>query len=252
MLRSVGESIVIERRFNGPPDSANGGYTCGCVARAFRGSAGTGAVQVSLRQPPPLEEPLELEVSDEGARLLAGETLVADASVVPAGSFAEPPGFVELDEAREAAARSFYLEEAAHPFPTCFVCGPRRGEGDGLRIFAGPLDGMFAAPWRPPEDLARADGTVAPEVVWAALDCPTSAPGMNEPGPDGRVLPIVLARLSVEVAGEVRAGAEHVITSWEIERDGRKREAGAALYDAGGELLARARALWIELKAIPG
>jgi hypothetical protein len=205
-------------------------------------------VQVSLRRPPPLEEPLELEVADEGARLLAGEALVADASAVSGESLAEPPGFVGVAEAREAASRAFYLEEETHPFPTCFVCGPLRGEGDGLRIFAGPLDGMFAAPWRPPDDLARADGTVAPEIVWAALDCPTSAPGMNQPGPDGRVLPIVLARLAVEVAGEVRAGAEHVITSWEIGRDGRKREAGAALYDADGELLARARALWIELR----
>lgn len=250
MLRFVTGSIVIERRFNGPPDSANGGYTCGCVARGMGGAAG-GAVQVSLRQPPPLEEPLELDVSDGGARLLAGDALVAEASVVSSESLAEPPRLVGPGEAREAASRSVYLEET-HPFPTCFVCGPRRSEGDGLRIFAGPLDGMYAAPWRPPDDLARADGTVAPEIVWAALDCPTSAPGLNEPGPDGRVLPIVLARLAVEVTGEVRAGADHVITSWEIGRDGRKREAGAALHDAGGELLARARALWIELRAVPG
>ncbi|HEX8645361.1 MAG TPA: hypothetical protein VF715_00575 [Thermoleophilaceae bacterium] len=248
----MGDRIVIERRFNGPPDSANGGYTCGCVARAFGGSGpGDGAVQVSLRQPPPLEEPLDLERSDEGARLLAGDGLVADASVVSAESLGEPPGFVEPGEARDAATRSFYLNDS-HPFPSCFVCGPRRAEGDGLRIFPGPLGEMFAAPWRPADDLARADGTVAPEIVWAALDCPTSAPGMNQPGPDGRVLPIVLARLAVEVTGEVRAGAEHVITSREIWREGRKREAGAALYSAGGELLARARALWIELKAAPG
>ena len=26
-----------------------------------------------------------------------------------------------------------------HPLPTCFVCGPARAKGDGLRIFAGPL-----------------------------------------------------------------------------------------------------------------
>ena len=107
---------------------------------------------------------------------------------------------------------------------------------------------MFAATWTPPADFAGAEGTVAPEIVWAALDCPTSAPGMNSPGPDGTVLPIVLARLGVELHGPVRAGTEHVVTSWELSRDGRKREAGAALYDDGGGLLASARALWIELR----
>ena len=28
-----------------------------------------------------------------------------------------------------------------HPFPTCFACGPDRAEGDGLRIFPGPVGG---------------------------------------------------------------------------------------------------------------
>ena len=26
-----------------------------------------------------------------------------------------------------------------HPFPRCFACGPDRDEGDGLRIFPGPV-----------------------------------------------------------------------------------------------------------------
>ena len=238
-------TIQIDRRFNGPPDSANGGYTCGCVATALGGP-----VEVSLRRPPPLERSLSVAVEGDEARLLDGDELVADGSRVEPGALGDPAVPVSVEDAREAATRSFYLEDA-HPFPTCFVCGPRRADGDGLRIFAGPLGAggdLFAAPWVPPVGLAREDGTVAPEVVWAALDCPSSAPGMNAPGPDGRVLPIVLARLAAEVSAPVEAGAEHVVMSWEIERDGRKREAGAALYDRGGELLARARALWIELK----
>ena len=241
----VRDEIVIDRRFNGPPDSANGGYVCGCLAGALGGGS---AAEVSLRRPPPLEEPLRVSVDGAGARLLAGDAVVAEGAPVPADSLGAPAGFVGLEEARAATEGSFFVSDA-HPFPTCFVCGPRRDEGDGLRIFPAPVgDGVFAAPWTPPADLAREDGMVAPEIVWAALDCPTSAPGMNKPGPDGRVLPIVLARLAVEVGGAVRAGADHVITSWEIARDGRKREAGAALYDTGGQLLARARALWIELR----
>ena len=47
---------------------------------------------------------------------------------------------------------------------------------------------------------------------------------------------------------------EHVVMSWEIGRDGRKREAGSAIYDAAdGSVLAVGRALWIELKpVVPG
>jgi hypothetical protein len=239
----MAERFAIDRRFNGPPDSGNGGYTCGCVARAF-----DGPVEVSLRSPPPLATELSMVVEGDHARLLDGDTLVAEGA--PAGaSPAEPPEPVSVDEARAASARSFFLG-VHHPFPSCFVCGPERRDGDGLRIFPGPVEGrdLFAAPWTPDASLAREDGKVAPEIVWAALDCPTSAPGMNEPGPDGKLLPIVLARLAAELRAPVAAGAEHVLTSWEIGRDGRKREAGSALYDAGGQLLASARALWIELR----
>ncbi len=44
-------------------------------------------------------------------------------------------------------------------------------------------------------------------------------------------------------------GEPHVIISWELSRDGRKREAACALFDAEGRALARSRALWIELRA---
>jgi hypothetical protein len=240
------EGFAIDPRFNGPPDSGNGGYTCGCVARAL----GAGPAQVSLRMPPPLGKPLTVEVGADGARLLDGEAVVAEGARVEPGQAGDVPAAVSVDDARAATERSFFRAIDTHPFPTCFVCGPERAAGDGLRIFAGWIEEreLFAADWSPPESLAREDGTVADEIVWAALDCPTSAPGMNAPGPDGTVLPIVLARLAVEVSEPVAAGADHVLTSWEIGRDGRKREAGSALFDAGGTLLASARALWIELR----
>jgi hypothetical protein len=238
----VPESIVIDPHFRGPPDSGNGGYTCGLLAQSIEGPA-----VVTLRAPPPLRVPLAVVAEGDGARLLDGDTLVAEAKPSAPDPPGEPPRFVLLDEARAAAEGSFFRSES-HPFPSCFVCGPQRAEGDGLRIFAGPLGDMFAAPWTPDLSLAREDGRLPPEIVWSALDCPTSAPGMNEPGPDGRVLPIVLARLAADLREPVVAGDDHVITSWEIGHDGRKREAGAALYDAGGRLLASARALWIELR----
>jgi hypothetical protein len=238
------DSVVIDARFNGPPDSGNGGYTCGLLAAFVDGPA-----SVSLRKPPPLGAPLAVQIEGSDARLLDGDQLVAEAEPAAADPAGEPPEFVPLAEARAAVEGSFFRSDT-HPFPTCFVCGPRRDDGDGLRIFPGWIEerGVFAAPWTPDPGLAGDVGAVPDEVVWSALDCPTSAPGMNSPGPDGKVLPIVLARLTADLRAPVRAGEDHVVVSWELGRDGRKREAGAALWDAGGTLLASARALWIELR----
>src|SRR5438552_14612416 len=42
-------SVVIERRFCGPPNSANGGYVCGLLAAHIDGNA-----EITLLAPPPL------------------------------------------------------------------------------------------------------------------------------------------------------------------------------------------------------
>jgi hypothetical protein len=112
-------------------------------------------------------------------------------------------------------------------------------------VFPGTLgDGRFASGWTPDESLAGPDGHVRTEFVWAALDCPTSAPVANF----GEGPPIVLARLHARVECPVRVGEPHALVSWPLEVDGRKRHAGSALFDADGHLLAAARALWIELR----
>jgi hypothetical protein len=240
----MADTLTIDPRFNGPPDSGNGGYTCGRLA----GFVEAPAVEVTLRLPPPIGRGLEVEHSDEGgARLVDGESLIAEAR--PTEVPAEAPPAVECGEAAMAADDSPFLEVAMHPFPTCFVCGPKRAEGDGLRIFAGPVAqrDVFAAPWTPDPGLANPDGELPPEIVWAALDCPTSVPVANDPGV-GEFRPIVLARLAVRIVAPARAGEPHTIVSWPIALDGRKRHAGAALHAADGELVAVSRALWIELK----
>jgi hypothetical protein len=243
----VTETLTIEPRFNGPPDSGNGGYSCGRLA----GYVEADAVEVTLRLPPPIGRPLQIERGDDGsARLLDGDALIAEAR--PVELPAEAPSPVDAAEATLAAQDSPFLEVSMHPFPTCFVCGPNRTTGDGLRIFAGPVSqrDVFAAPWRPDPDLAGEDGALPRELVWAALDCPTSVPVANDPGA-AEFRPIVLARLAVRMVEPVAAGEPHTIVSWPIEIDGRKRHAGAALHSAEGELLAVARALWIELKPQP-
>jgi len=222
----VDTALVIGRRYNGPRESGNGGYTAGLVA----GALGREPAEVTLRLPPPLERPLTLERTAGGLRVLDGDALVAEA--VPAAVDVETPPAVSLDEAERASARYSGFEQ--HEFPTCFVCGPLRAEGDGLRVFAGPTgrDGLVAAPWRPDE--AR------PELVWAALDCPGAfAVGFAERGAT------VLGRMAAAIDALPAAGEPHVVVAWPRGEDGRKLYAATALLDADGKVLARARQTWI-------
>jgi hypothetical protein len=244
------DSIIVPARFNGPPDSGNGGYTCGLVAKALGG----GPAQVMLKAPPPLDRELSVEHLDGSVRVHDGDTVVAE------GRHAEvdvkPPAPVDLGEAAAAAEHGPFLDPS-HPFPSCFVCGPLRNEGDGLRIFAGPVEGryapgnagqpVYAAAWTPAESLAGPDGALPAEMVWAALDCPTSGPVAND-GTQPGFKPIVLGRLAARIDRPVIAGRPHGVLSWEVSVDGRKRDAAAALYTEDGELCAVSRALWIELR----
>lgn len=229
--------MVVPERFKGPPHSGNGGYTCGLVAGLVGGPA-----SVSLRAPPPLERELAVERDGDAVLVRDGDTLVAEGR--PATVEVEPPGAVSLDEARAASDRGYELWSGAHPFPTCVVCGPEREPGDGFRIFPGELEdrGLFAARWNPDPSLAGADGLVTEECVWAALDCPTSAPVAMF----GEGRPIVLARLAATLLAPVRAEEPYVLVSWRLGVDGRKRRGAAALLDGDGTALALAEALWIE------
>jgi hypothetical protein len=225
--------LLIDPRFCGPSESANGGYTCGLVANALGQPA-----EVTLRRPPPLGRPLRLEKREDWAVLLDGDQLVAEGRLAPVDL--EAPDPVSYEDA-ELAARS-YAGFERHAFPACFVCGPEREPGDGLRIFAGPVRGreLVAAPWVPDDSLAGADGLVRPEFVWAALDCPgvfaLGFPSLGE---------TVLGRLTAELHAPVRAGERYVVSGWALGRDGRKLYAGTALTDAAGELCGLARATWI-------
>jgi hypothetical protein len=229
------ETIVIERRFRGPSESGQGGYTCGLLARRLPGAAA-----VSLRLPPPLERPLSLEHgADDRLTLRDGETIVAEAQLAAVELPSPPP--VELSEAQ--AAVPGYLGFRQHAFPMCFACGPDREEGDGLRLFPGPVQGrdVVACPWRPDPALADDDRMVRPEFVWAALDCPTAF-ACDFDGP------IVLARLTARIDRALRAGDSYVVMAWPLGRDGRKHHAACAVHTPAGEVLAMSRALWIEPK----
>jgi hypothetical protein len=235
----VSETLTIPARFNGPPESANGGYVCGLVA----GLVGEAEVAVSLRAPPPLERPLAVLRDGERVDVRDGETLVAEGAPDRLQLDVPDPISPERAAATSEAGREQWF--AHHPFPTCVVCGPARGPHDGLRIFPGPLgDGRFAAGWTPDESVGDGDGHVRDECVWAALDCPTSAPVANF---EGRP-PVVLGRLTARVGSSLRVGEPYAILAWPLGADGRKLHSAAALFDSEGQLLCVSRALWIELR----
>ena len=239
-------SISIDKRYCGPPNSGNGGYVCGRLAHHIPGDA-----EVMLRAPPPLDKPLDVVATDGGSWELR------DGAAVVATGRAATLELARLEKASfdEACAAELLtpVKPHEHLLPTCFVCGPARAPGDGLRIFAGPLvrqsrnaSAVFAATWIPDPTLAGEDGFVAPEFLWSALDCPTGYASSQDPesGSFDRT-PILLGRMSARIEARPRPGERCVITAWEAGRDGRKRIAEAAAYGETGALLAVARATWI-------
>jgi hypothetical protein len=198
---------------------------------------------VTLRLPPPLERPLAAgRVDGRGALLRDGDAVVAEARAIDELEL-EVPAPLGVEEA-EAARRASPLHRE-HPFPGCFVCGPERRPGDGLGIVCGPAGGdLVAAPWRVDGSLPTENGAVAPEIVWAALDCPGGLSSLLVP----ELGTSVLGRLAARIHGKIEVGMTCVAIGWPIERDGRKLHAGSAVFSAEGDLLAEARATWIELK----
>jgi hypothetical protein len=129
----VQETLSIDPRYCGPPEVANGGYVAGLLARRIEGPA-----SVTLLAPAPLGKPLEVRTDGSGrVALRDGDALLATAE--PDRVTLEPPSAPDFDEAlrRAGTCRAFQT----HPFPGCFVCGPDREPGDGLRIFPGPVPG---------------------------------------------------------------------------------------------------------------
>ena len=231
------EIISIAPRFCGPPGSGNGGYVAGMLA-----NHASRPVRVRLRKPPPLSAALmvrhhgedKLELVRDGELIAQAEPFEIDIAA-PA-----PPTYMEALNASRA-----YAGFHGHPFPNCFVCGPQRARGDGLRIFAGPLAdrNAVAGPWMADESLGAADGKVCTEFMWAALDCP----GYFAASSDAR--PMLLGEIAVRIERRVHVAEPCVVLAWRLGGDGRKHNVGTALYDEDGECCARALATWIELAA---
>ena len=228
-------TLTIPSRFNGPDGSGNGGYTCGVIALLVGDHA-----EVTLRHPPPLATPLAVSVIDGVTLVHHGEILVAEGRVVAWDLDVPTPP--TMDEAAEASTR--YIGFDRHEFPTCFTCGTDRE--DGLEIWPGRVAGsdMVASPWAAPDGVGVIDGNLAPEIVWAALDCPGAWVSARDMTTD----PIVLGRMAARIVSPLPAEGSFLSYAWNLGEEGRKSYSGTAVADAAGRVLAYSRQTWIAIR----
>ena len=225
----------------GPPGMVNGGWVSGSVA----GHLGTGPVEVLLRNPTPLDSPLELRAADDHAVLMDDTTVLVAARRVSVPPSPPPP--VTPTEAR--AAEAHFAGHHDHPFPGCFVCGTERADGDGLRLFTGPVPGRpgaVAGVFVPRAGHGASDGRIPSATVWAALDCPTAWPHMR-PGAAA-----LLGRLRGQVFSGLVVDQPYVVVGEASGEDGRKLYSRSAVYDGSGGLVGAAEAIWISISIGPG
>ena len=229
----MSDEILIQRRFRGPPESGNGGYVCGLLSAFVEGPA-----RVRLERPPPLERALGVREDGDGVGLFDGAERVAFAR--PCAIELDPPASPGFEAARAVARQHENFD--AHWLPDCFVCGPKRAEGDGLCVYPGWLDAeRVASPFVPDASLADADGRVAPEFLWAALDCPGAFSFRSPPKA------VLLGELQADLHGGVEVGERCVILGWELAHEGRKHRTATVLYGESGSVRGVALATWIEL-----
>lgn len=227
-------SIIIKKRFCGPPNSGNGGYTAGLIAAQLPFSP-----EVTLRAPPPLDKPMQL-VQEKGRTLLMdGDLMVAEAKVNDFQLTIPESVSYEKAQAAEKGANA-YLFSA---LPTCFVCGAMRAKKDGLRIQPGNIGKQkVAATWIPFEELGTENGNVKKEFIWSALDCPGAWAIQDESQL------YLLGRMAIQEVKPIKVKEKHIVMGWVIGSEGRKTWSGTAIYDEEGAVCAIAKATWIAIK----
>lgn len=250
-------TVTVPAAYNGPDGVGNGGYSAGLLAARLSGVGGP-AVQVTLRNPVPLDHALHVTQAPENGGLLmidptaqekARTVAEAETTDMAEAEDSVPGGPVTVAEAKDAEAR--YPGHTEHPFAHCYSCGPTRDEGDGLRLFPGTVrpgqgpDGVgatVACAWTPHPVLDDGTGHADLLQIWAALDCP----GGWSSDINGR--PIVLGRMTARAVAAPRIGSTHTLTGHLHAVDGRKVLTGSVLHDETGKPLAWARATWIALR----
>ena len=148
--------LLVPARFCGPPSSGNGGWTAGAMAELVHGAPARpwGAVAGHHRHPAPAAAARHHGARHRDRRRSRSRPTTPGRSPTARRADAALTEVEAVDASTARAAEASYAGWASHPFTTCFTCGPDRAEGDGLRIFPGPVDDLdgevrVAAAWTP-------------------------------------------------------------------------------------------------------
>ena len=228
--------MIVNARFNGPPNSGNGGYVAGLMAKEIGG-----VVQVTLHKPPPLDVQMKLTEQEEEWTLTNRNTIVARAKNSTLSI--EPKVIPSMADAVLCETR--YPGFKRHAFPHCFVCGPQRSENDGLRLFTGVSGSgdYVAAPFRAFDDLYNEAGQMSTEFIWSALDCP-GAYAITQIQEE-KVL--VLGRMTVDIKSPIDRSEKLIVSGWYLGTERKKNYSGSAIINSDGEVKAIGEATWIEV-----
>lgn len=236
-MKEVIDFKTIESKYNGPPGSGNGGYVAGLLAAYHDASS----VRVRLRKPPPLETQMSIVRDGDKVWLEYQGEIVAES--VASSLDMEVPCIPSYAIA-EAASQSYPGFER-HAFPYCYVCGPKRKESDGLRLFTGLASAgdYVAAPFHTFDELYNANGQMTIETIYAALDCP-GAYAITQIDEE-KVL--VLGEIVVDIIEPIRKGDKLIVMGWYLGKERKKNFSGTAIINQAGDIKAKAKATWIEI-----
>src|SRR5262245_6008250 len=213
--------LVLDRTFQGLPDTAHGGSVLAAVDAAVRWPGPRHLAGVYRRRVPIATSlRLTLEDGDETTRfeLSDAATVLVDGTVARVNSGAAAPAVEEPAAAADHTAAS----DAAltgHPLPistTCFVCGTDNAAGLHARFAFD--DATVAGHWPSREAFRGADGGLAPVALTSLLDeaafwlgaLATGESGMttdlrivlHRPVPLGSAITVAGARASVRPRAE--------------------------------------------------
>ena len=257
MLAKRINSLIVEEKFRGPPVSGNGGYVGGLFSTVID-AAGSGNIEVTLRSPIPLDQPLQVIYhTDTSANIVQGETLIAEVREDDFEMQLPSPPDWSLVEA--AAPDSFSFGENLNDLlvgrqgfhPICFCCGVEHE--DGLGVYAAPVassvvgepsnanpNAMVAAIWPTKRAWADESGCIPIEYLWTAMDCPSQFAFLADDIRTG-----LLGRISARVHERPVAGETLMVVAWTIEVQGKKHFAGSAIFDRAGKCYSEAKTVWI-------
>ena len=101
--------------------------------------------------------------------------------------------------------------------------------------------GLVAAAWAPDPSLFDKHGTVRPEFVWAALDCPTGFALLEAFGRRK----VTLSQLTASLIRPLPVGARWIVMGWPFAAEGRTLLGASAIFSESGELHALASAVLV-------